>query len=759
MAKSIFKDVVKYIIVFFIFYLLSVAYVKNNLKIFALGFAGSLMLLAKDSFVFAIVFVVANFLATFSFVEVLTSVAFVAIIILGKLISNRLNQKHNCALSSFYFIVGCMPKFFFLFNGDIPKGIIFVLLSSGVFVASFIFCSAVIRRKMYLKLTIDEIACGLVVVIGLFCGLYQISNYYLDFVRLVATLALLMCVYCELDILALCLGTIFGLGVTLAGGGIGYIAMFSVMAILVKLFKSNIKLFSALACVGIDVVFGLYFEVFDFYSVYNVIASIVGGGIFMVLPKKFFDYVVVNYSKPSTKMAYKSIINQNSSEISKKLLELSEVFFDMDLGFRKLVRGNLPLDESKKMFIGEVRDNCCVDCDNYVDCHRRNFEETEKVFKGLADTGFEKGKVTLLELPPYLTAKCNKINVMLPTINGLINQYKKNAQVTILEDDSKILVAEQLRGVSKLLYDLSQVAGEKLVFDTKKEVEIIEELTYNDIICCEASVYIKDKDNFKIGVVIRKEDLQNDKLMPSIEKVCKHKLSVVSTAPALVAGLAVMELESAPAYDIVFGVARAAKNNMDNCGDNYSMLKISKNKFLLAICDGMGSGEVANDISQKASNLIENFYRAEFDSEIILGSINKLLNLQRGDVFSTIDICVVDIATSLVDFVKLGATASFIKHKDTITKIESGALPIGVLEDISPKITKTSISQGDMVILTSDGIADSFGEDMLESFILENKALSPQELADSILEKSKSLCGGVPNDDMTVVVGKIFKNA
>ena len=61
--------------------------------------------------------------------------------------------------------------------------------------------------------------------------------------------------------------------------------------------------------------------------------------------------------------------------------------------------------------------------------------------------------------------------------------------------------------------------------------------------------------------------------------------------------------------------------------------------------------------------------------------------------------------------------------------------------------------------MTSDGITDSFGEDMLESFILENKSLSPQELADSILEKSKSLCGGVPNDDMTVVVGKIFKNA
>jgi stage II sporulation protein E len=219
-----------------------------------------------------------------------------------------------------------------------------------------------------------------------------------------------------------------------------------------------------------------------------------------------------------------------------------------------------------------------------------------------------------------------------------------------------------------------------------------------------------------------------------------------------------LSLESCPLFDMVFGVAKAAKDNREESGDNYSLLKFGFNKFMMAICDGMGNGKNAQDISEKATSLIENFYRAEFDSEIILSSVNKLLNLHGGEYFSTIDICSVDLSSGVVDFVKLGATASFIKHSDTITKIDGGALPVGVLEDANPKITKTSLDFGDIVVLTSDGVVDCMGEETLEQFILDCDSAAPQELADKILGKAKSSCGGVPNDDMTVVVGKIFKN-
>ena len=68
------------------------------------------------------------------------------------------------------------------------------------------------------------------------------------------------------------------------------------------------------------------------------------------------------------------------------------------------------------------------------------------------------------------------------------------------------------------------------------------------------------------------------------------------------------------------------------------------------------------------------------------------------------------------------------------------------------------IREKGMVIIASDGVVDSIGEDVLMQFILDTNCLAPQEMADKILEKAKTVCGGVPIDDMTVVVGKIFKN-
>jgi len=757
--KNITKNIFKYLLLLGLFYLLSRAEVNNSLRIFALPLAGVMLAQNSDNVPVFIAFGVAEFLATFDFKITITSLVFGGVMMLGRLINKKLKIKNGLALCSFYFLVGCLPKVFFVFGyNNIVTSLIFCGLSCGIFVATYVFVTTYKKRKSYLRFSLDEIACGLVTVIGVFCGLYRLNIPYVDLVRLIAPLLMLIACYAELDSLCLCLGTIFGIGVCLGGAGVEYIALFSCMAIVTKLFKSEIRLFSAVSCVCIDIIFGLYFNVFASYTIFNTIAVFVSGGIFMLLPKKLFDYVIINYSKPSTKMAYRNLIGESSSDMAKRLLELSDIFFDMDLGYRKLVRGSLPLDECKNMFVSELTEDCCKTCENYLECHRKFGVETADTFRELANIGFEKGKITLLELPAFLTSRCLRLNVMLPEINGLISKFKKDGEVIEMQDDSKLLIAEQIRGVSKLFYELSQKASEKLTFDTKKEVEITEELAYNDIICSEVAVYQKDKNNCKINMVIRNEDFHNDKLLKCVEKVCHQRLNITSTTPALISGLMVLGLETAPKYDIVFGVAKVTKSDSTASGDNYSLLKLSGSRFLMAICDGMGSGDKAKDMSDKVASLIENFYRADFDSEIILNSINKLLGIKGRDNFSTIDICNIDLSSSLVDFVKLGAVASFIKHQDTITKIESGALPVGVLEEVSPKITKTSLNFGDMVVLVSDGITDSLGDEMLENIILSSKCLAPQEMADTILNKAKNACMDAPIDDMTVLVGKVFKN-
>ena len=109
-----------------------------------------------------------------------------------------------------------------------------------------------------------------------------------------------------------------------------------------------------------------------------------------------------------------------------------------------------------------------------------------------------------------------------------------------------------------------------------------------------------------------------------------------------------------------------------------------------------------------------------------------------------------------LDFVKMGAPESFVKHTNTTTKISGGTLPLGIVQDAEPVVIKQIISNGDFVFMFTDGITESFEtEEMLEDFINNLSSLNPQTLADEIIKKAHALSGGA-RDDMTVLVAKIF---
>ena len=108
----------------------------------------------------------------------------------------------------------------------------------------------------------------------------------------------------------------------------------------------------------------------------------------------------------------------------------------------------------------------------------------------------------------------------------------------------------------------------------------------------------------------------------------------------------------------------------------------------------------------------------------------------------------------------MGAPNSFIKHESEISMVESGALPLGIVQDAPPAINKTVLSTGDYVFLCTDGITDSFeSNEKLKEFINNLKATNPQTLAETLVEKAVENSGGSAGDDMTVLVAKIFEKA
>ena len=228
--------------------------------------------------------------------------------------------------------------------------------------------------------------------------------------------------------------------------------------------------------------------------------------------------------------------------------------------------------------------------------------------------------------------------------------------------------------------------------------------------------------------------------------------------PSTQAGLSTVNLKTAPRYDCVFGVSSRNKSGSSISGDCHSVLRLDGDKFMFALCDGMGSGEEACKKSDTTIGLVENFYKAGFDNETILSSVNKLLNLEKDDIFSTVDICVIDLRSGLADFIKMGAPSTFVRSPEQCKIVEGGALPIGVLQNINVLTKKVALGEKDLIVLCSDGVSDSFGNDgEMKDYLLGIDCANPQEFADRVLEKALANNNGYAVDDMTCLVIKVFQ--
>lgn len=124
----------------------------------------------------------------------------------------------------------------------------------------------------------------------------------------------------------------------------------------------------------------------------------------------------------------------------------------------------------------------------------------------------------------------------------------------------------------------------------------------------------------------------------------------------------------------------------------------------MALSDGMGSGEEAFKESTMVVEMLEELLEAGFPVKMAIQMMNTALVIGREDVrFSTIDAAIFDLYTGECEFVKAGASATFVKQNGKVEKISSTTLPIGVLQDIEIQTDTRVLSSGDYVIMVTDG--------------------------------------------------------
>lgn len=185
-------------------------------------------------------------------------------------------------------------------------------------------------------------------------------------------------------------------------------------------------------------------------------------------------------------------------------------------------------------------------------------------------------------------------------------------------------------------------------------------------------------------------------------------------------------------------------------------------QVFLCLSDGMGSGIEAFKESEIVVELLEQFLESGFSQETAARMVNSALLLKgREGMFSTVDICAVDLYTGICDFLKAGASSTFIKRDHWVESIASENLAAGLVQQLDFDTASRKLYHGDYLIMMTDGVLDALPtereEETMKEIIMDVREKEPREMGRGILERVLGYSDYHARDDMTVVVAGLWK--
>jgi len=512
--------------------------------------------------------------------------------------------------------------------------------------------------------------------------------------------------------------------------------------------------------------------------------------IFMFIPRKLIlkipevsrtDSAVGNNGEIALNIRTKEVVVDKLNKFSRTFMEVARTF--NELSPAKVVVNN----QDVTSMLDRVADRVCKDCSLCLHCWDKNFYSTYQVMFKIVEKLDNKGFIDIGDIPQSFISRCERINDFICSVNNMYEIFKVDMMWRNKLGENRSLVSRQLEELSKAITGLADEIKYEIDFKSGIENAISSMLKKEGI--RNARVFAFENKYGKYEVSITTQGCDGAKICSNvIEKIVSHVVGRKMVKESL--GCKKMENDynenkctvkyiEEETYDITTGVAFLSKyderrGNIVN-GDSYAFINTNDGKFVVALSDGMGSGEKAAFQSRATINLIEQFMETGFDKDITIRLINGILALNSSDdYYSTIDLSVIDLGNGKTEFVKIGAAPTYIKRSDKVEVIKTASLPAGILENMEVELVSKQLSDGDMLIMVSDGVLEAYAKDDLTgrrddniksfdkeklfiNFIEEIKSINPQTVADIILDEAYKRYDSKPLDDMTVVVTKFWR--
>ncbi len=333
--------------------------------------------------------------------------------------------------------------------------------------------------------------------------------------------------------------------------------------------------------------------------------------------------------------------------------------------------------------------------------------------------------------------------------------------------ENRELFADNLREMADIM---GQVAGKDVRavwFPEKRKKQIIHMLEEEGLVV--QDIYRLENGSEKSKLAIRVKSKRHtqhtsEELAGYLSVLLNQHLQPVHGSPFFLSQeLQTLYFEEEAKLSVLSGYAKAVKETEKVSGDNYSFFETKNGYFMAILSDGMGSGEKACADSEVVVDMAEKLMDAGFSIEMTVQMINDALLAGAENMnMSTLDLCGVDLYGETATFAKIGSACTYIKNGDTVEKLTSSSLPLGVFHKQDIELIHRKIHDGDYIIMLSDGVMDCLiqekGEVFIKELIADLQFERPNEIAGCIMKYVLNLSKGRIRDDMTVLVMGFWQN-
>ena len=482
---------------------------------------------------------------------------------------------------------------------------------------------------------------------------------------------------------------------------------------------------------------------------------IIAAVLFLITPNRLIKPYIERYTKGETAKDMVSTIN---SITASRLEKLANSFSGLSAEITKTQKSISSLSEvnanSLFDFLGE---RVCQRCTLKTICWKNEYQTTVESLTKAVNYLSKNGELPEGAFPKEFSGRCVKLSDISQGCKSFFEIIKINSVWKNKLSENTNAFKQQFLEMSKIICELKKNISQNRYFEAELSSELYSALTNEGFLVRDASVIRGSDDNYMVKLSI-KPCKQNESCFLHIKEIIEDILGVnVSRVDGGCSEvMCSFVFKEGNLGGIEKRVHSISKTDSDPAGDSYIITEISQNKYLIALCDGMGSGKKASIISKSVISLLDEMLKAGFSEESAHKMINSFLiaNLS-GEIFTTIDFIVLDTKKMTGKILKNGACPTFIKRADgEITEIRNQSLPVGLTEQ-KPFIKNIHFKENDIIIMVSDGAMDSVSEkDWINKILLK---LPSGELSEAV----DLICGIAQRDfenredDITVIGVKI----